>query len=179
MPPMSAASALIWRIRKRSCWKMNFLISPSPRRLIISTASLQFSLSWRIFNSNEKGIIMLKNRNLRERTFLFAIFLSVFFCSFLFAEPNKPSQSASDASAANRPKRQPRNQWAEYSKQSDDWYRSSEGIRIANNILSWQSRQGSWPKNTNTTLEPFTGNPKTLQGTFDNSATTNEIRFLA
>jgi len=102
-----------------------------------------------------------------------AVLLSVF--SALFAEQSK----AADNSAADRPRYRPRNQWADFSKQPDKWYRSKEGIRIAENILSWQSPHGSWPKNISTTQEPFTGDPNTLRGTFDNNATTEEIRFLA
>ena len=50
--------------------------------------------------------------------------------------------------------------------------------RLAENILSWQTKAGGWPKNTDTTA-PFTGDRATLQGTFDNGATTDELRFLA
>jgi PelA/Pel-15E family pectate lyase len=102
-----------------------------------------------------------------------AVVLSIF--SALFAEQSK----AADNSAADRPRYRPRNQWADFSKQPDKWYRSKEGIRITENILSWQSPHGSWPKNISTTQEPFTGDPNTLRGTFDNNATTEEIRFLA
>jgi len=107
-----------------------------------------------------------------------AVLLSVFFA--LFAEQGcKASETAANTPAVDKPRYRPRNQWADFSKQPDDWYRSQEGILIATNILSWQSPQGGWPKNINTTREPFTGNPKTLHGTFDNNATTEEIRFLA
>ena len=64
-------------------------------------------------------------------------------------------------------------------KQPDDWFRSAEGRRITTNILSWQSPHGSWPKNKNTASAPYTGDPARLHGTFDNGATTDEIRFLA
>ncbi|MFA5292426.1 MAG: pectate lyase [Phycisphaerae bacterium] len=110
---------------------------------------------------------------------LFYMLLSVFFCSALLAEPNTISKTAANASAARRPGRLPRNHWDDYSKRPGAWYRSQEGIRIADNILSWQSPQGSWPKNVNTTLQPFTSDRNTIQGTFDNGATTEEIRFLA
>ncbi len=71
------------------------------------------------------------------------------------------------------------NSWNTYRQKSDDWYRSSEGKQITENILSWQSVAGSWPKNTDTTTKPFTGVPGKLHGTFDNGATTGELRFLA
>ncbi|MGB8226551.1 MAG: pectate lyase, partial [Sedimentisphaerales bacterium] len=91
----------------------------------------------------------------------------------------RASETRDDTSTAGRPRHWPRNLWADYSKQPDKWYRSKEGIQIANNILSWQSPADDWPKNTSTTREPFTSDPNTIRGTFDNSATTEEIRFLA
>lgn len=60
-----------------------------------------------------------------------------------------------------------------------DWYRSDEAARVAANILSYQSAEGSWPKNIDTTAAPYTGDPAKLRGTFDNDATTDELRFLA
>ncbi len=64
-------------------------------------------------------------------------------------------------------------------KQPDDWFRSEEGRRTTDNILSWQSLAGSWPKNKSTTRAPYTNDTSKLKGTFDNRATTDEIRFLA
>jgi pectate lyase len=69
--------------------------------------------------------------------------------------------------------------WGNYAKNPDGWYRDDEGKRVTENILSWQSPEGSWPKNGNTTAKPYTGDPKELKGTFDNGATTGELRFLA
>ncbi len=69
--------------------------------------------------------------------------------------------------------------WSEYAKKSDDWYRSEQGRRTIENVLSWQDEYGAWPKNLDTSAEPFKGDRKTLKGTFDNAATTQEIRFLA
>jgi PelA/Pel-15E family pectate lyase len=69
--------------------------------------------------------------------------------------------------------------WSSLANKPDDWYRSSEGRRIVDTVLSWQSPAGSWPKNKDTTAQPFTGDPKKLSGTFDNGATTGELRFLA
>lgn len=63
--------------------------------------------------------------------------------------------------------------------QPDAWYRSPEAVRIAAIILSYQSEQGSWPKNIDTTATPYTGKPEDLHGTFDNGATVGELRFLA
>jgi len=69
--------------------------------------------------------------------------------------------------------------WPRLLRKSDEWYRSAEGRRIADNILSWQSVQGSWPKNGDTTVEPFTADANEIRGTFDNRATVGEMRFLA
>jgi PelA/Pel-15E family pectate lyase len=65
-------------------------------------------------------------------------------------------------------------------KHPDDWYRGDEGKRIAANILSHQSDLGGWPKNVDTAL-PYSGTnrEKDLAPTFDNGATTDELRFLA
>ena len=60
----------------------------------------------------------------------------------------------------------------------DAWFHSAEAARVTENVLSWQAETGGWPKNTDTT-KPFTGERAKLQGTFDNSATTDELRFLA
>jgi len=117
------------------------------------------------------------------RALLFCVFLSVFFCSALLAQQSIAKPTADGIITESTPKSRPRpwrrNHWFEYSNKSDDWYRSKEGIRTANNVLSWQSTQGSWPKNTNTTAKPFTEDINTIKGTFDNGATTNEIRFLS
>ncbi len=65
------------------------------------------------------------------------------------------------------------------SKKTDAWFRSPEGRRIVDNILSWQSVHGTWPKNLDTSAEPYRGDRREIRGTFDNSATTNELRLLA
>ena len=67
----------------------------------------------------------------------------------------------------------------EYLKNPDDWFRGAEAKVIAVNVLSYQSDLGGWPKNTDTTSAPYAGDRKQLKGTFDNSATTDELRFLA
>lgn len=66
-----------------------------------------------------------------------------------------------------------------YAKQSTEWFQSEEGHRIADNVLTWQTPHGSWPKNRDTASQPFDGKIKELRGTFDNKATTGELRFLA
>jgi pectate lyase len=64
-------------------------------------------------------------------------------------------------------------------KKPDEWFKSSEGARCTTNILSWQSAEGSWPKNLDVTKEMFSGDRAKLKGTFDNGATTDELRYLA
>lgn len=66
--------------------------------------------------------------------------------------------------------------WSRYAAKDDAWYQSEEGGRVAENILSFQDDYGSWPKNIDTAAERPAGD---LQGTFDNGATTGEMRFLA
>ena len=61
----------------------------------------------------------------------------------------------------------------------DAWFTSADAKRIAANILSYQSDLGGWPKNIDTTAMPYTGERKDLKPTFDNGATTDELRFLA
>ncbi|RYD47695.1 MAG: pectate lyase, partial [Verrucomicrobiaceae bacterium] len=60
-----------------------------------------------------------------------------------------------------------------------DWFRSEEGRHTLSTVLTWQSPQGSWPKNKNTTTKPYTDKREKLEGTFDNKATTGELRLLA
>ena len=67
----------------------------------------------------------------------------------------------------------------DYLNKPEEWFGSEEGRRITDNILSYQSEQGSWPKNIDTTSTPYTGDRAKLSGTFDNDATTDELRFLA
>lgn len=67
---------------------------------------------------------------------------------------------------------------ADYLKKPDEWFRTAESRTVTANVLSHQSDAGGWPKNTNTTL-PFAGDRKTIQPTFDNGATTDELRYLA
>ncbi len=69
--------------------------------------------------------------------------------------------------------------WPELAKKPDAWFTQSEGKRAVENVLTWQAPSGAWPKNTDTTAKPYAGDVKKLQGTFDNGATTDELRFLA
>ncbi|MCB9872733.1 MAG: pectate lyase [Planctomycetaceae bacterium] len=64
-------------------------------------------------------------------------------------------------------------------KKPDDWFQSKDGLATLLNILAWQTKHGDWPKNTDTSGKPdFKADQKPV-GTFDNSATTGELRVLA
>ena len=63
-----------------------------------------------------------------------------------------------------------------YLNKPADWFQSDEGKAIIKNIIAWQTPEGSWPKNTATTVPP-SGAPR--KGTFDNGATIDELRLLA
>ena len=63
--------------------------------------------------------------------------------------------------------------------QSDTWFRSEEGQTALDNVLSHQSIRGDWPKNKNSTAKSFSGERRSIKGTFDNGATTGELRLLA
>jgi PelA/Pel-15E family pectate lyase len=64
-------------------------------------------------------------------------------------------------------------------KKPDDWFLQEEGREALKNILSWQTKHGDWPKNKDTSLQPFSGDSKKHAGTFDNGATSGELRVLA
>lgn len=61
----------------------------------------------------------------------------------------------------------------------DTWFASDEARQVAANILSYQSALGGWPKNVSTTASPYEGDSKSLRPTYDNGATTDELRWLA
>lgn len=64
-------------------------------------------------------------------------------------------------------------------KKPDSWFHSKEGRRTIDNILSWQSVNGDWPKNEDTTSRAYPNSRAKIRGTFDNGATTGELRVLA
>ncbi|MFP4057066.1 MAG: pectate lyase [Candidatus Brocadiia bacterium] len=67
----------------------------------------------------------------------------------------------------------------DYLSKPDEWFQSAEGRRIVDNVVSWQSSAGSWPKNMDTTERRFSGRRGEISGTFDNGATVGELRLLA
>jgi pectate lyase len=64
-------------------------------------------------------------------------------------------------------------------KKPDNWFGEDDGRTALDNILSWQTKHGDWPKNQDNSRQPFSGDEKKLTGTFDNGATTGELRVLA
>ena len=64
-------------------------------------------------------------------------------------------------------------------KKPDDWFRGDEGRKTLENILSWQTEHGDWPKNRDTTRPGLSGDGKKPAGTFDNGATSGELQVLA
>jgi pectate lyase len=66
----------------------------------------------------------------------------------------------------------------DFLKKSDTWFAGDEARKIATNILSFQSRLGGWPKNDDTTARAYKGDHSELKATYDNGATTDELRFL-
>lgn len=68
-----------------------------------------------------------------------------------------------------------------YLRQTDEWFVGAEAGAITDHILAWQTELGGWPKNVDTTLDPadVVLEPAAADATFDNRATTDELRFLA
>ena len=79
--------------------------------------------------------------------------------------------SISHATAADRAR--------DFLGKPDAWFQSDAGRKVVGNVLSFQTGVGDWPKNTDCVSAPYAGDPAQLHGTFDNSATTEELRFLA
>jgi pectate lyase len=66
-----------------------------------------------------------------------------------------------------------------YEKKPASWFRSAEGSNVVANVLENQAGNGGWPKNIDT-AEKQTKKPEShSEGTFDNGATTGEIRLMA
>src|SRR4030095_1151523 len=66
-----------------------------------------------------------------------------------------------------------------YLDQPPEWYKSDEAKRIAELVMSYRAADGGWPKNTDTAGKHYDGKPEDLHSTFDNSATTDELRLIA
>ncbi len=64
-------------------------------------------------------------------------------------------------------------------RQPAEWFLTAEGRSVLGHVLTNQSAAGSWPKNVNTAGALLAGPRTDLRGTFDNGATTGELRLLA
>jgi pectate lyase len=64
-------------------------------------------------------------------------------------------------------------------KKPDAWYASAEGRETTACVLSWQTKDGIWPKAADTARSMKPGNKNNAEGTFDNKSTTDELRYLA
>lgn len=77
--------------------------------------------------------------------------------------------------------------WNEAQKQEIKWYASTEAIRVADNVLLFQNKNGGWFKNTDITSRLnktereriLKQKNKTLGTTIDNGATYSQLRYLA
>ena len=63
-------------------------------------------------------------------------------------------------------------------KKDEQWFGGKKAREVLENVLSYQSELGGWPKNMDTAGKPYRGGKDDLKGTFDNGATTDELRFL-
>lgn len=67
----------------------------------------------------------------------------------------------------------------DFLKKPAAWFATEEARLIACHVLSFQADSGGWPKNESTAARLYQGNRQDLHATFDNGATTDELRFLA
>lgn len=77
--------------------------------------------------------------------------------------------------------------WRRAMSQPDEWYRSAEAIRIADNVLLYQNNNGGWSKNIDMARELSEAEMKVLKKeksqktgtTIDNGATHTQLNYLA
>jgi PelA/Pel-15E family pectate lyase len=70
--------------------------------------------------------------------------------------------------------------WLPYSRESAEWYATWEAVAIGDNIISYQSEYGGWPKNMDMTSHGYQGEifTKNWGTTIDNGATYMQMDFL-
>lgn len=68
---------------------------------------------------------------------------------------------------------------SDFLKKPDAWYGSVDGRKTTACVLSWQTKDGIWPKAVDTARTTNPGSQTKSEGTFDNSSTTDELRYLA
>ena len=71
--------------------------------------------------------------------------------------------------------------WLPYKKYSEQWFKSWPAARIGDNMISYQSDIGAWPKNINMEEQSYQGEKftKNWGTTIDNGATYTQMNFLA
>jgi len=71
--------------------------------------------------------------------------------------------------------------WLGYEKYSEQWFKSWAAEIIGDNMISYQSEIGAWPKNMRMEAHGYQGEKftKNWGTTIDNSATTSQMDFLA
>jgi len=71
--------------------------------------------------------------------------------------------------------------WFPYKKKSDQWFKSWMAEAVGDNMVSYQSEIGAWPKNMDMTAHGYQGEKFTKNwGTsIDNGATYSQMNFLA
>ncbi|HEY0947011.1 MAG TPA: pectate lyase [Opitutaceae bacterium] len=72
--------------------------------------------------------------------------------------------------------------WNDALVQPPAWYASAEALRVADNVLSYQTPEGGWPKNVDMAREPLApqGVPHPHEtNTIDNGATWTQLTYLA
>ena len=108
----------------------------------------------------------------------------ILYCAFLAGMVGAEAQET----ATTYKDKQPYKSWVRMAaKLDDDFCKTAEAIRIADNVLLYQHTTGGWPKNV---YMPAELSPKELEdvlhakddvneSTIDNSATSTEIRYLS
>ena len=76
--------------------------------------------------------------------------------------------------------------WIDAQKQSTEWYKGPEALRIADNVLLYQRDSGGWPKNldmakplSKSARDALLQQQKETDSTIDNGATFTQLSFLA
>jgi len=82
-------------------------------------------------------------------------------------------------SPATRPVKWGSTSAVKYLNRPLEWLKSDEAARVAENLLSYQAQSGGWPKNVDTAGQKYQGDPERLHATYDNKATTDELRYIA
>lgn len=108
----------------------------------------------------------------------FILLVAIVFSATYVSAQDKPDNGASRA--------RQRTMWRHlHVQQSPEWYKTDEALKIADNILLYQTDAGAWEKNVNLAVKP--SSEEYLQelknggkaNTIDNGATTTPMRYIA